>query len=351
MELPFKKITACLDMAGCPNRCRHCWLGASPNGRLELPDLTYVAGAFRPFAREFEVASWYREPDYQDGYKELYEAECRLSTVHTPHYELMSFWRAVRDPQYVPWLRSLGVKVCQLTLFGGEEATDFHYRRRGAFAEIMKAIDLLLENGIAPRIQIFIHRENAEEMPFLEELVEALRPRVAAIGQDLAAFVHQGSCEGENEKLYDIRVTPEEVKRIPPELAAATLKHFQKTDLSGVFGQTEGALVKELSADVSTQSFVTDTPIFYIDKDFYVYPNASEPTRWWRLGNLKTGGCEAVLQNYRDSASPAQRIAAHVPVCDMAKACGDPKSRRLFVKGDYLAYLLNRYCRMHGEEA
>jgi MoaA/NifB/PqqE/SkfB family radical SAM enzyme len=350
LESRFKKITACLDMAGCPNRCRHCWLGASPNGHLKLPDLTYVAGVFRPFAQKFEVASWYREPDYLDNYKELYEAECCLSAVHTPHYELMSFWRAVRDPEYVPWLRSLDVKASQLTLFGGEKATDFHYRRKGAFAEIMKSIDLLLENGIAPRIQIFIHQKNMGEMPFLGGLVEALCPRVKDIGQELAAFVHQGSCEGENEELYDIRVTPEQVREIPPILATSTLKHFQKPDLFGVFGQPEQGLCQALADDPSTQSFVTDTPIFFIDKDFFVYPNTTEPTRWWRLGNLKTDGCKAILNNYQNGTSVAQRIAGTVPVCEMAKACGDMKSQRLFTRGDYLAYLLNRYCRKHGEE-
>ncbi len=352
MMRTFEKITVCLDMAGCPNRCRHCWLGVTPNGRLDAEDLRYTAEAFRPHARGLSVFSWYREPDYLNNYQELYVLENRLSTTVTPHYELMSYWRAVRDPAYVPWLRTLNMKACQLTLFGAEETTDDHCGRKGAYQEILQAAELLLENGIAPRFQIFVHQKNVDELPFLEELFQKKEyaRRVKDIGQELAVFVHQGSCDGESEKQYEIWLTPESVKRIPETLAASTLKHFQKQDLSDVFGQTEEALYQPLVNDASTQDFVSNTPVFFIDKDFYVYPNITTPYPWWRLGHLKTDGCEAILQKYIGNASPAQRIAKTISIGDMVKACGDAGSQRLFLKEDYLSYLLNRYCRAHWQE-
>ena len=39
IALNIEKITACLDMHGCPNRCKHCWLGITPNGKLSIDDL------------------------------------------------------------------------------------------------------------------------------------------------------------------------------------------------------------------------------------------------------------------------------------------------------------------------
>jgi hypothetical protein len=109
----FTSLTACLDMAGCPNRCRHCWLGITPNGRLHEDDLRFVAEAFRPFTDNLSVDSWYREPDYLPEYKRLWEVERELSdTRPVLHWELMSVWRAARDPEYVPWLKSLGLKAC-----------------------------------------------------------------------------------------------------------------------------------------------------------------------------------------------------------------------------------------------
>ncbi len=350
--MEFKKITVCLDMAGCPNRCRHCWLGVTQNGRLHLHDLEFVANSFMPYTHALEVFSWYREPDYLDNYRELYEAECRLSTAHAPHFELMSFWRAVRDPQYVPWLRSLNVAACQLTLFGAEQTTDFHYGRKSAFSEIMRTADLLLLNGIAPRFQLFIHQKNADEMALLAELFDqkGFAGRSEDMGREFVVFMHQGSCDGENEKLYDIRVTPDEVFRIPDSFARSTLKHFQKQDLFDVFGHKEEDLYRELISDDSTRNLITDTPVFFVDKDYNVYPNITAPAPHWRLGNIKADGCYAILEHYCNKASAAQHIAETVPIRDMVKACGNETSRRLFIKEDYYTYLLNRYCKIHQEE-
>ena len=130
-----RQITVCLDMRGCPNRCRHCWLGVTPNGHLEEPDLRFVAQAFRPFTRDLEVMDWYREPDYGDDYQKMWELTGALSDRKTPHFENLSIWRAVRDSNYIPWLRSLGVRAAQLTLFGGEETTDLFFGRKGVYRE------------------------------------------------------------------------------------------------------------------------------------------------------------------------------------------------------------------------
>ena len=343
----FKKITACLDMAGCPNRCRHCWLGCTPNGRLTADDLRFVAAAFRPFTDCLEIASWYREPDYLPEYKELWELENELSDkCETPHWELMSVWRAARDETYVPWLKSLGVQKCQLTLFGGREKTDFYSGRRGVYDEILQVIDMLLAVQIAPHIQVFVNKDNIDDLQAVVDLIRAMKleERCAAFGVPFTAFVHQGSCDGENEKLYDIRVTPEDLPKIPKELVEYSLQHWNQNSLEEIFGQTERELVALLSASDETHSYVSDTPVFYVDKDFDVYPNITAPAPHWLLGNLKTDGAEAVLNRYRNSESPAQRARLTVPLGEMVKRCGDPDSRRLFDKSDYIDPIVKRWC-------
>jgi MoaA/NifB/PqqE/SkfB family radical SAM enzyme len=151
-NMKFKKITVCLDMYGCPNRCKHCWLGTTPNGNLSIDDLIFVAEEFRPYTDNLEISDRYREEDYNDNYKELWRITTELSDTKTPHFENISYWRAVRDNEYVQWLSSLGVKAAQLTIFGDEATTDYYVGRKGAFQEILYAIDILLKYGIAPRI-------------------------------------------------------------------------------------------------------------------------------------------------------------------------------------------------------
>lgn len=347
MNERFTRITVCLDMAGCPNRCKHCWIGHAPNGHLTDDDLRFVAEAFRPFTDYLAVYDWYREPDYQDHYEALWTLCQRLSDVHEAHFELISFWRIVRDPRYVKWLSALGLKRAQLTLFGGPETTDFYTGRKNAYNEILEAIEILIAHRISPRIQIFVNQENLCELPFLESLIERLDPdnRCKAFGGEFSCFVHQGSCDGENEKLYGIRITPDDLDKIPQALVAYTLRHFHQSRIEDVFGKTEQALYERLMADQTTASYVSRTPVFYVDGQFNVYPNVAPPEPAWLLGNLKADGVEAVLENYVQSKSTAQRTRLTVPLGRIVTSQGDPASQRLFSEGDYIEYLLNTYCR------
>lgn len=345
--MQFKRIDVCLDMHGCPNRCRHCWLGSAPNGQMEHEDLVRVAEQFRPFTDSLEVFDWYREPDFSDDYRELWDLRCRLSDHVTPHFELASVWRLARDEEYAPWLAALGVKAVQLTLFGGERLTDRYTGRKGAYRDILRSIDVLLEHGITPRLQVFVNKETVEELAHVEGLIRErdLERRCREASGAFACFLHQGSCDGENEKRYDIWVTPEDLEKIPPLLTEYTLRHWGEKTLEGVFGRTEQSLYEELIEDGSTASLVEEEPIFFVDRNFDVYPNVTAPSPWWRLGNTKRDSVETVLDNYRASHGFAQRTRLTVPVRELARACGDPGSRRLFDKGDYIELLLARYCR------
>ena len=344
----FHSITLCLDMKGCPNRCRHCWMGWSPNGDMPEEDLAAAAADFAPFAENLEIDDWDREPDYSDRYRERWELCCKLAgpKPHHPHFELASVWRLVRDGSYAPWLASLGVEAVQLTLFGGEETTDWYTGRKGAYREVLQSIDILLGNGIAPRVQVFVSKNNLAELPKVEALMGELDldRRCREIGREFACFVHQGSCDGENRRFYDMWVTPEDLDRIPDRLAAGTLKHFGAKSLLEVFGRPEDELCRELLSDGSTFSYVSDDPVFFIDHNYDVYPNITTPSSIWRLGNWKKDGAKAVLEAYAESQSPAQHTRLSVPVCRLARAHGDPDSRRLFGREDYIELLLHRYC-------
>lgn len=346
METMLKSLTVCLDMYGCPNRCRHCWVGHSINGHMTVTDLKQIATEFKPYAHEFEIFDWYREPDFKDNYKELWELRGQLSDKITPHFELISVWRIVRDCEYVKWLVSLGVTKAQITLFGGEALTDYYTGRTGAYREILHAADILLENKISPRIQVFVNKDNIDELSLVEALIleNRLPERCAAFGGEFSCFVHQGSCNGENAKLYNVRVTPDDLKKIPPLLTDYTLKHFHADNLNEVFGQTERELYRKLIADTLTGSYVSDSPVLYIDSAYNVYPNISTPAPYWCLGNLKESSAEEILQNYLSGKSTAQTVRREISLCEIVKQCGDPNSLRLFGKQDYVDYLLNQYC-------
>lgn len=208
--------------------------------KLTIDDLKFVANEFRPFTYNLEVSDRYREEDYKDNYKELWQLTTELSDTRTPHFENISYWRVVRDSEYVKWLASLGVKAAQLTIFGDEATTDYFVGRKGAYKEILQTIDTLLENKITPRIQTFINKSNIDELPYIKNLIESLdlENRCVDIGREFEFFLHQGSCDGENEQFYDVWITPDDVDKIPQKLVYFTLKHFGKSNIMEVLGQS-----------------------------------------------------------------------------------------------------------------
>ncbi|MBR5519670.1 MAG: radical SAM protein, partial [Clostridia bacterium] len=100
-----------------------------------------------------------------------------------------------------------------------------------------------------------------------------------------------------------------------------------------------------LKNDQSTEAMADDEPVLYIDGNWNVYPNFSTPEPIWRLGNLKTDGAEAILEAYLQNKSIGQQIRLNVPLGEIVSAVGDPTSKRLFGKGDYVEYCLNLYAR------
>jgi len=153
-----------VDMAGCPNRCRHCWLGSHRNGNISADEFCAIAGQFKNWRdengngiREMAFFSWWREPDFRGDYRELWRLEQELSSPGcAQRHELLSVWRLARDETYAKWAATLEPKKCQVTFFGMEESTDWGMRREGAYRDNILATERLIEAGIAPRWQLFV---------------------------------------------------------------------------------------------------------------------------------------------------------------------------------------------------
>ena len=200
-------LTILADMYGCPNRCKHCWLGHMPNRKMPDNSDKLLVEYFKPYFHSVTFYSWVREPDYYDNYAERWEKDNEISVNSKPRrFELASFWRLVRDDNYVRFLKSVGVNTVQLTFFGTEKITDWYVGRKGAYQELLQATEILIDNQIAPRWQVFINAENATDIIQLLAHSKELKlsERCKTFGGDFSFFIHSGSCDGENRKLYQI---------------------------------------------------------------------------------------------------------------------------------------------------
>lgn len=332
-EIP---LAICADLYGCPNRCAHCWIGHMPNLPMAPDADERIMEKFRPYFDTIEFYSWLREPDFCADYRARWERDKRLSVNCVPErFELASFWRLVRDPEYVKFLKEVGVPRVQLTFFGMEETTDRYIGRKGAFRELLRATEILLENGILPRWQAFINEENRSELISLLRLSEELRlkERCAEQGGEFRFFVHPGGCDGENRRLYGIRIVRE---HIPEELKPYFL------DLDD--HRAESEFVSEWKDDAS--HFVPhreERIVIYVSNEYDLFFNFTHMRPEWRIGNLKTDPTDELIRRIVEEDIPALNEAKRITLGELVRAYGDPDSQRAFEEYDYKTYLLNAH--------
>ena len=286
---------------------------------------------FSPYFSEISFYSWLREPDYCDDYKERWERDITISRNAIPErFELASFYRIVRDDSYIPFLRSVGVKKVQLTFFGLKETQDRYVGRKGAYEEVMKATGLLIEGGIIPRWQCFINEENKDEIVRVYRMAQRIREEKCP---ELEFFVHEGSCEGENRKLYPIRICK---GNIPEELITVYLNYDRIL--------TEKECLEVLLRDDSHPEFpIGDEITLYISNVYDVYYNFTNMSRPWIIGNLKKDDPDELIRKIVEGDTFALDSLKKVTWNELAETYGDRTSEKVFGIDDYKMYLVNEY--------
>ncbi len=353
---PDRQVSIAFDLCGCPNRCRHCWLGCATTRTLDVSQAIerysfykqhVASGAAKPFLETVRFfATWLREPDYSDDYRDLFRKELDLNggQNYRKDYELLSIWRLARDPSYARWAYETGVERCQITLFGAEETTDWFYRRKGAFKDAMAATSRLLDSGIVPRWQLFQTKRIIPELAELLLLVERLRlpQRCESLGQDFVAFMHDPSPIGEAMNLESIRITRDDLPLIPSELIRATMKHMKLTDPY----QTEREWLSQIAAEADSTVGVELPPVvwFFVDSEWNVYPNLMTMEPWWRLGNILDDPPALIVERYAQDRTPGQRALLGESRKSLAAGHGNPKSEAIFMdKNDLLELYLEKH--------
>lgn len=346
-----KTVGVAVDLAGCPNRCRHCYLGVGPNGELSSEVLRQVAGEFwswsrprdgKPYFEQVHVSSWYREPDFSDSYRALYELERELSRADPRRYELLSIWRLAHDSGYAPWAKMVGPSTCQITLFGLEKATDFFCRRRGAFRDALAATERLLEVGMIPRWQIFLTKPGMGDLQALMDLIGDLRlwERAVDLGVEFDAFCHPPGPGGEAWNMQDLGITEEDIAAVPEDLLESTVKHFG----GNVNWVTEKAALRKLEAGDTVEPYLPEETWFFVNVELDVYTNyGAEVGPEWRLGNFRDDGVDAILRTFEEDAVPGLHAAFHIPFPELGRRFADADNPCVYNMGDIPYMWIHRY--------
>jgi len=348
-----EEISVAVDLAGCPNRCRHCYLGHGPNGQLSPDVLREVAEAFwgwmregdtEPYFKQVDVSWWYREPDFADDYRELYELQRELSRREPRRYELLSVWRLARDKSYATWAKEHGPKRCQITFFGMEKRTDEFTGRRGAFRDNLIATERLLAVDMIPRWQVFLTKPGLANLDDLMRLMDRLRlrERVADLGEEFVVFAHPPAPQGAGRDLEDVLIEPADLGRIPEDLIQATRRHF-----SGVIEwEPESAIVQRVLRGDRIPAYSPPEVWFFVNADLDVFPNWGEVAPWWRLGNFRQDGLSPILDVFEKDGNAGLWASYHVDDGWLARQFGRPESRKLYCPCDLKGRWVAQYGQM-----
>ena len=186
----------------------------------------------------------------------------------------------------------------------------------------------LLEVGIAPRWQLFITKQCLDELDEFTKMIYDLDlfNRSEAIGQKFQVFIGGMSPEGNGYGLDEIRLTDDDLSRIPHELTSICREGID------MLGQPESIMLEALLHENVAPNMSANFPCVAVNADYDVYPNIAEPTEWWRLGNLKIDGINAIITAYRDGSVPGMKMNRKIPVSELAKRYGNKKSKKFIIR-------------------
>jgi len=108
-------------------------------------------------------------------------------------------------------------------------------------------------------------------------------------------------------------------------------------------GQPEYTLLNELANDDSPPNLSANMYYISINADYDTYPNIAEIAPWWRLGNLKTDGVDAIIKAYRDETTPGMKANRQLPVCELARRYGVKNSKKIYDRGDLVCRFMHQW--------
>lgn len=326
------------DLAGCPNRCRHCWIEHKPNKKIPLEKALKIFNEFKYYdsSLEVEFESWYREPDYIDNYKEVYNLTKELNGRVT-RFELASIFRASYDQEYIKWLKEVGPRKVQMTFFGMKENQDYYFQRKGTFKRWIDATNDFINNGIIPRWQLFITKRNLKDLNSFVNLIESLEleRRVNELGEEFEMFLMLPCPDGHGYELENDRITEDDVKLIPDYLVKKTLKYKKCSNIFDCLGYPEYKMVRIL--EDRYEPFNDEIDLFLmVDGNYDVYTNLGEQKPWSKLGNVFVEGIDVIMNNYINDSTMYGYVNTKVEVSKLCREFGNGKSNRLYSEFDLI---------------
>ena len=162
-----------------------------------------------------------------------------------------------------------------------------------------------------------------------------LQERCNAFGAEFKFFVHEGGCDGENRKQYDVWIEKDHI----PEVLIPYYLNYEAL-------LTEKECCELLKDDLSHRVRHNEEDIVVMISNTYdVFFNFTQLSQEWKVGNLKADEPEELVRRIVEEDIPALNLARKVTMKALVAKYGDGQSNKAFRLNDYKDYLLNEYLR------
>ena len=290
----------CMEVAGCPTVCRHCWAQGTGYGMMPLADIEWVLGGAHEFCAGrgvgFDAYPMHELAAHPDAARlfGLFNRHCsgaRGGTMFEP-WPTTGVPLAIRD-DWRSVLRAAadtGTVNIWLAFHGVGDVHDRQVNRRGAFAGTCLAVERARAAGLSVGGNVFI---TTASLPQLDELTAALRrlPVNAEVWHGTAAFLPTPRSR-RNERL---RPTLDELLPVATQIAELTAP-VARPWWASLEAHTEAAYVRRaLAGDWPTAPERPPGELALVCRpNLDVYSGLAGHYRT-RYGNLRADGIAAVL--------------------------------------------------------
>lgn len=298
---PVTLLYLCMEVAGCPTVCRHCWAQGTGYGMMPLADIKWVLEEAHRLCEGrgmgFDAYPMHELAAHPDaarlfGLFNSHSGSVRGGTMFEPWpttgapLAVREDWRSVLEAA-----AGTGTLHLWVAFHGTDEVHDRQVNRRGAYAETCQAVGRAHSAGLSVGCNVFL---TTESLPQLDELI-------ATVG----SLVDAGKCFETASYLPTPRSRRNERLRVTlPELAPVAARLAELADpvnqclWASLESRTEAAYVRlALAGDWPATPDPAPGELALVCRlNLDVYSGLAGLYRI-RHGNLRTDGVAAVLSS------------------------------------------------------
>lgn len=340
-----KTIFLQINSSGCLTTCRHCWAQSKPMPHMPLADVESILQQFSAYFTDNNDYQLIPFPMFEELAHPKASQQLKLFRQYGMEVEPLptsGIALAIKDDwqEILSTVKELEIPFLVLSFHGIGEVHDRAVNRKGAYNELLLALQRIKDSGLDFQANVFITKESAPQIPALINDVigrdhQKIMPYFAHYSATSRARVYEKS----RVELADLTAISETLMHY---CGYAPEETSQKRYLSDLEQMTEAALVKQ-ALNLSEEERIKLRPALpakdmawlTVTENFDLYTGHGN-FLVVKHGNLKTDDFNTLMISAL-AAPPFSKLQScfstdisQMDITDLAKRFGDPNGQKIY---------------------